>query len=552
MGNHQVEGFAQIRVIGVGGGGSNAVNRMIQANMMGIEFIAINTDAQALLLTDAPHTIRIGDKLTRGLGAGGNPSVGAKAAEENAEELYEVLKGSDMVFITSGMGGGTGTGASPIVAQIAREVGALTVGVVTKPFTFEGNKRRAAAEEGIANLKQHVDTLITVPNDRLLQVADKKMPLSEAFRLADDVLRQGIQGISDLITVPGLINLDFADVKTIMSSAGSALMAIGEANGDSRAVDAAHIAIASPLLDIDISGARGVLFNITGGMDLTLWEVNEAADVISRAAHPEANIIFGAVQDPNFDGRVKITVIATGFDGVTRPPLSIPVAQSHQSHQPQPSRVPYDRSMLYPVSSAPQSGNGNNNGNMGRQQQQNHQQGYGSLPVTPPPMNVMNHPTDSHPGQPMQQAQQGQPNYAQQGDPRQHPGMPPMEPMRQRPMPPPMQQQQAQEPVSQRPMTPPMAPRAQVQEPVRQALAQDVSEDFYDLDEEPIASPGSNTHGRLPVPEPEAQPSQRPASDQRQQRPVRRLDQKGLDLPRGGRSSSSGDVIDIPAFLRKR
>ncbi|MBV9228712.1 MAG: cell division protein FtsZ, partial [Chloroflexi bacterium] len=222
MGNHQIEGFAQIRVIGVGGGGSNAVNRMIQANMMGIEFIAINTDAQALLLTEAPHRIRIGDKLTRGLGAGGNPGVGSKAAEENAEDIYEALKGSDMVFITAGMGGGTGTGASPVVAQIAREVGALTVGVVTKPFTFEGKKRLIAAEEGIANLKQHVDTLITVPNDRLLQVADKRTPLSEAFRLADDVLRQGIQGISDLITVPGLINLDFADVKTIMSAAGSA------------------------------------------------------------------------------------------------------------------------------------------------------------------------------------------------------------------------------------------------------------------------------------------------------------------------------------------
>src|SRR5437763_17201503 len=258
MGNHRVEGFAQIRVIGVGGGGSNAVNRMIQVNMMGIEFIAVNTDAQALLLTQTAHHIRIGDKLTRGLGAGGNPGIGAKAAEENAEELYEALKGSDMVFITAGMGGGTGTGASPIVAQIAREVGARPVGVVTKPFTFAGNKRRAAAEEGIANLKQHVDTLITVPNDRLLQVVDKKMPLSEAFRLADDVLRQGIQGISDLITVPGLINLDFADVKTIMSTAGSALMAIGEANVDTRAVDAAHMAIASPLLDIDISGARGV------------------------------------------------------------------------------------------------------------------------------------------------------------------------------------------------------------------------------------------------------------------------------------------------------
>ncbi len=330
MNHHQVEGFAQIRVIGVGGGGSNAVNRMIQAQMLGIEFIAVNTDAQALLLAETPHRIRIGDKLTRGLGAGGNPTVGAKAAEESGEELYEAIKGSDMVFITAGMGGGTGTGASPIVAQIARETGALSVGVVTKPFSFEGNKRRMAAEEGIAALKQHVDTLITVPNDRLLQVADKKMPLSEAFRLADDVLRQGIQGISDLITVPGLINLDFADVKAIMSEAGSALMAIGEGSGETRAVDAARQAIASPLLDIDISGARGVLFNITGGMDLTLFEVNEAADIISKAAHPEANIIFGAVQDPIYDGRIKITVIATGFDNRTAP-----------------GRADYDRRMLY-------------------------------------------------------------------------------------------------------------------------------------------------------------------------------------------------------------
>ncbi len=313
------ENFARIRVIGVGGGGSNAVNRMIQAQMMNIEFIAVNTDAQALLMSETPNRIRIGDKLTRGLGAGGNPAIGAKAAEESSEELFEVLKGSDMVFITAGMGGGTGTGASPVVAQIAKEAGALSVGVVTKPFSFEGPKRRQAAEEGITALKQHVDTLITVPNDRLLQIADKKMPLSEAFRLADDVLRQGIQGISDLITMPGLINLDFADVKTIMSEAGSALMAIGEGAGDSRATDAARQAISSPLLDIDISGARGVLFNITGGMDLTLFEVTEAAEIISKAAHPEANIIFGAVQDPIFDGRVKITVIATGFENRTAP-----------------------------------------------------------------------------------------------------------------------------------------------------------------------------------------------------------------------------------------
>ncbi len=515
MGNHQLEGFAQIRVIGVGGGGCNAVNRMIQANMMGIEFIAVNTDAQALLLTQAAHSIRIGDKLTRGLGAGGNPGVGAKAAEESAEELYEVLKGSDMVFITAGMGGGTGTGASPVVAQIAREVGALTVGVVTKPFTFEGNKRRISAEEGIANLKQHVDTLITVPNDRLLQVATNKMSLSDAFRLADDVLRQGIQGISDLITVPGLINLDFADVKTIMSTAGSALMAIGEAGGESRALDAAHMAIASPLLDIDISGARGVLFNITGGMDLTLFEVNEAADVISKAAHPEANIIFGAVQDPSFDGKVKITVIATGFDG--QQPL-----QRGQMPQMQPSRVEYDRSRLY-YSAAGAGAGGNSSSSMqSRQQQQN----YGPLPMTPPPLNMAQHPTDPAP-----QGYSRAPQMAM-------------------PAPASVQQQGAA-------AMPPMS--SLQQEQPRQAIAHDVrdaSEDILDLSEEPVPTPGrlnGNTPGRVPVPEPEAQPAQRvPGGDPRLQRHVRRLDSKGLDLPRGSRNAPSGDAIDIPAFLRKR
>ncbi len=535
MGNHQIEGFAQIRVIGVGGGGSNAVNRMIQANMMGIEFIAVNTDAQALLLSETPHHIRIGDKLTRGLGAGGSPSVGAKAAEESAEEIYEALKGSDMVFITAGMGGGTGTGASPVVAHIARELGALTVGVVTKPFTFEGNKRRLSAEEGIANLKQHVDTLITVPNDRLLQVADKKMPLSEAFRLADDVLRQGIQGISDLITVPGLINLDFADVKTIMSSAGSALMAIGEASGETRALDAAQIAIASPLLDIDISGARGVLFNITGGMDLTLFEVNEAADVISRAAHQEANIIFGAVQDPAYDGKVKVTVIATGFDGQQVRPLQ-------SVSYPQQSRTPsYDKSVLYPVSSSSMGSSNYGNGNIPaspRQSQPGLQQGYGSLPVTPPPMNMANHPTD--PVQRPSQSSHAQPAQSMQ-----------------RPMsPPPMQQSVQQDPHHHRPMT----PSPPMQEPVRQPLARDMrsaDEDIYELDDDPEVMPtptgmGANAHGRLPVPEPEAQSSQRPSSDQRPQRPIRRLEQKGLELPRSNRTPPSGDVIDIPAFLRKR
>ncbi len=516
MGNHQLEGFAQIRVIGVGGGGSNAVNRMIQASMVGIEFIAINTDAQALLLTQAPRHIRIGDKLTRGLGAGGNPSVGAKAAEENAEEIYEALKGSDMVFITAGMGGGTGTGASPVVAQIAREVGALTVGVVTRPFSFEGKKRQLSAEEGIANLKQHVDTLITVPNDRLLQVADKRTPLSEAFRLADDVLRQGIQGISDLITVPGLINLDFADVKTIMSSAGSALMAIGEATGDNRATDAAHIAIASPLLDIDISGAHGVLFNITGGMDLTLFEVNEAADIISSAAHPEANIIFGAVQDPNYDGRVKVTVIATGFDSL-QPGGRMPTAAAQYTSP----RSDYDRSRLYHVS---QSSNGMSNGNGSqRVTPPSHGTGYGSLPVTPPPLNVANRPT----GPLMRQERQ--------------------ERYEVRSMPQSQQQPASPESARQRAMTPPPIP---VREAVPSPSADiDIEEDEFDMQAD--AQEMGGAHHSLPMPEPEAQPlQQRPVPNQ-QQRPIRRVD-RSADLPRGNRNNNSGDVIDIPAFLRKR
>jgi cell division protein FtsZ len=314
-----VENFAQIKVVGVGGGGSNAVNRMIQAGVKGVDFIAVNTDAQALVHSEAPTRIRIGDKLTKGLGSGGNPDTGRRAADESSEELFEVLKGADMVFITAGMGGGTGTGASPVIAQISREVGALTVGVVTKPFTFEGSRRRLSAEEGIGGLKEQVDTLITIPNDRLLQIADKKTTLSEAFRIADDVLRQGIQGISDLITEPGLINLDFADVKTIMQMAGSALMAIGRGTGDTRCIDAARQAIESPLLEISIEGAKGVLFNITGGTDLGMLEVHEAASVIQQAADPEANIIFGAVIDQEMGNDVKITLIATGFDSVRRP-----------------------------------------------------------------------------------------------------------------------------------------------------------------------------------------------------------------------------------------
>src|SRR5258708_1858187 len=309
-----IENFALIKVIGVGGGGSNAVNRMIRAELMGVEFIAVNTDAQALLLSDAPHKLRIGDKITKGLGAGADPSVGRKAAEDDSEKLYEALKEADMIFVTAGMGGGTGTGAAPVIAEIAKDIGALTVAVVTKPFAFEGAKRRLLAEQGIADLVDKVDTLITIPNDRLLQVAEKRTTMVDAFRIVDDVLRQGVQGISDLITVPGLINLDFADVKTIMTNAGSALMGIGHGSGETRAADAARQAIMSPLLEQSIDGARGVLFTITGGPDLTLFEVNEAAEIIHAAADPEANIIFGSVIDDRMGNDVKISVIATGFD----------------------------------------------------------------------------------------------------------------------------------------------------------------------------------------------------------------------------------------------
>ena len=308
------ENFALIRVIGVGGGGSNAVNRMIRAEMMGVEFIAVNTDAQALLQSDAPHKIRIGDKITRGLGAGGDPAIGQRAAEEDSEKIYEALKDSDMVFITAGMGGGTGSGAAPVIAEIARDLGALTIGVVTKPFTFEGARRRLNAEKSSEALKEKVDTLITIPNDRLKDVVKKETTIVDAFRVVDDVLRHGVQGISDLITVPGLINLDFADVRAIMKDAGSALMGIGRAAGPNRAAEAARIATSSPLLEINISGAQGVLFSISGGPGLSLFEVEEAAGIIKETADPEANIIFGTVVDERMGDEVSITVIATGFD----------------------------------------------------------------------------------------------------------------------------------------------------------------------------------------------------------------------------------------------
>ncbi|MGI5901236.1 MAG: cell division protein FtsZ [Desulfitobacteriia bacterium] len=309
--------FARIKVIGVGGGGNNAVNRMISAGLKGVEFIGINTDAQALQMSRASEKIQIGAKLTKGLGAGANPEIGQSAAEESRDEIAKVLLGADMIFVAAGMGGGTGTGAAPVVSEIAKEIGALTVGVVTRPFSFEGRKRAMQAERGILELREKVDTLITIPNDRLLQIIDKHTTIQEAFAIADDVLLQGVQGISDLITIPGLINLDFADVKTIMAETGSALMGIGQASGENRAVEAARRAISSPLLETSIEGAKGVLLNITGGPDLTLMEVNEASEIVAEAADQDANIIFGSVIDENFKDDIRVTVIATGFEQET-------------------------------------------------------------------------------------------------------------------------------------------------------------------------------------------------------------------------------------------
>ncbi|MGO4887866.1 cell division protein FtsZ [Anaerobacillus sp. MEB173] len=340
--------LATIKVIGVGGGGSNAVNRMIENGLQGVEFIAVNTDAQALHLSKAETKLQLGGKLTRGLGAGANPEIGKKAAEESKEQLEEVLAGADMVFITAGMGGGTGTGAAPVIAQIAKEIGALTVGVVTRPFTFEGRKRSSQAAGGIGALKENVDTLIVIPNDRLLEIVDKNTPMLEAFREADNVLRQGVQGISDLIAVPGLINLDFADVKTIMSDKGSALMGIGIATGENRAAEAAKKAISSPLLETSIDGAQGVLMNITGGTNLSLYEVHEAAEIVSDASDHEVNMIFGSVINENLKDEIVVTVIATGFDDqenrATKPaapqrPVSNPsISREETNQEPAPSR----------------------------------------------------------------------------------------------------------------------------------------------------------------------------------------------------------------------
>ncbi|MFE5401081.1 cell division protein FtsZ [Streptomyces sp. NPDC056580] len=343
--------LAVIKVIGVGGGGVNAINRMIEVGLKGVEFIAINTDAQALLMSDADVKLDVGRELTRGLGAGANPAVGRKAAEDHREEIEEVLKGADMVFVTAGEGGGTGTGGAPVVANIARSLGALTIGVVTRPFTFEGRRRANQAEDGIAELREEVDTLIVIPNDRLLSISDRQVSVLDAFKSADQVLLSGVQGITDLITTPGLINLDFADVKSVMSEAGSALMGIGSARGDDRAVAAAEMAISSPLLEASIDGARGVLLSISGGSDLGLFEINEAAQLVSEAAHPEANIIFGAVIDDALGDEVRVTVIAAGFDG-GQPPArrdnvlgssSASASSAPRREEPVPARQPESR-----------------------------------------------------------------------------------------------------------------------------------------------------------------------------------------------------------------
>ena len=355
---------AVIKVIGVGGGGNNAVNRMIEHGVQGVDFIAVNTDAQALEHSKAQYKLQIGGKLTRGLGAGANPEVGKKAAEESREQLEEVLRGADMVFVTAGMGGGTGTGAAPVIAQISRDLGALTVGVVTRPFTFEGRKRQSQAVGGISSLKEAVDTLIVIPNDKLLQIVDKSTPMLEAFREADNVLRQGVQGISDLIATPGLINLDFADVKTIMSDKGSALMGIGIATGESRATEAAKKAISSPLLETSIDGAKGVIMNITGGMNLSLYEVQEAADIVASASDEEVNMIFGSVINENLNDEIIVTVIATGFsDDIapvqaprptlggrhTAPPVQPAVRQQEPVQQEQVRQVSQDDQLDIPT-----------------------------------------------------------------------------------------------------------------------------------------------------------------------------------------------------------
>jgi cell division protein FtsZ len=347
--------LAVIKVVGIGGGGVNAVNRMIDAGLKGVEFIAINTDAQALLMSDADVKLDIGRKLTRGLGAGAAPEIGKQAAIDHTEEIEEVLRGSDMVFVTAGEGGGTGTGGAPVVAKIAKELGALTVGVVTRPFSFEGKRRATQAEEGIENLRKEVDTLIVIPNDRLLSISDRSISAPEAFKTADQVLLSGVQGITDLITTPGLINLDFADVKSVMDGAGSALMGIGSARGEARATRAAELAISSPLLEASIDGAHGVLLSIAGGSDLGLFEISEAAELVAKCAHPDANIIFGTVIDDALGDEVRVTVIAAGFDGGAPKKVAVPVistATLNGQADPIPANDPIAVAMETPAAPA--------------------------------------------------------------------------------------------------------------------------------------------------------------------------------------------------------
>lgn len=413
---NRLASVANIKVVGVGGGGGNAVNRMVAAGLNGVEFISINTDVQALDLSNAENRIAVGQKVTRGLGAGGNPVVGQKAADESRDEIAAALEGADMVFITCGMGGGSGTGGAPIVAEIARQQGALTVGVVTRPFTFEGRRRWSQAEAGINAFREQVDTLIIIPNDRLLSVVEKRTSIQEAFQVADDVLRQGVQGISDIITIPGLINVDFADIKTIMAGAGSALMGIGHASGEGRAAIASKAAISSPLLEASIEGASGIIFNVTGGSDLSLIEVNEAAEVIYGVASPDANIIFGSVIDERLQGEVKITVIATGFQD-QKHPLNRQANQSHSANSSaRPAPAPTPRPAA-PVQAAPQ---------RPAPQQAAAPIQQASTPVAAPPVQqVQQAPQAIQPVQPpLQQVQQQAPQQVQQAPQQPKPTIP--------------------------------------------------------------------------------------------------------------------------------
>ena len=410
--------LAVIKVVGIGGGGVNAINRMIEVGLKGVEFIAINTDAQALLMSDADVKLDVGRELTRGLGAGADPEVGKKAAEDHAQEIEEVLQGADMVFVTAGEGGGTGTGGAPVVAKIARGLGALTIGVVTRPFTFEGRRRANQAESGIGNLREEVDTLIVIPNDRLLSISDRNVSMLDAFRSADQVLLSGVQGITDLITTPGLINLDFADVKSVMQGAGSALMGIGSARGEDRAVQAAELAISSPLLEASIDGAYGVLLSIQGGSDLGLFEINEAARLVQEAAHPEANIIFGSVIDDALGDEVRVTVIAAGFDGgdpqprreeplpQSQPQRPLPQSQPQRPAQQQPQRPVQQPVQQRPAPQQPQ-------------QQQPQQQPQQGRPPQPAQGEGQPQPVQQQ-GQPQQQGTPGQVRPAEQEQQQSH------------------------------------------------------------------------------------------------------------------------------------